>query len=121
MGWSKPTHFNYFTFSVGFVGKSPPPPTGATTDVESTTTAVVSTSVLVESFTSFVADPEPQAVNTKEVETAKIKKYFFILLNIQKNIVNKKPQRVVGVLGLSVGSTPLTYEKNEKVIDKENL
>jgi len=51
----------------------------------------------------------------------KIKKYFFILLNIQKNIVNKKPQRVVGVLGLSVGSTPLTYEKNEKVIDKENL
>jgi len=34
---------------------------------------------------------------------------------------NKNPNRMLGFQGLSAGSTPLTYEKNEKVIDKENL
>lgn len=78
MGWLYTNPFCYFTFSVGFVGKSPPP-TGVSTDVESTVTgAVVSTTKFVESITSFVADPEPQAVKTNEVETAIIKKYFFI-------------------------------------------
>ena len=37
----------------------------------------------------------------------------------QKEYQIKKPQQVVGVLGLSVDSTPLTYSKNEKAIDKE--
>jgi hypothetical protein len=33
----------------------------------------------------------------------------------------KNPNKMSGFIGLSAGSTPLTFEKNEKVIDKENL
>lgn len=79
MGWCITNPFCYFTFSC-FVGKSPPPPpTGVLIDVESTVTgADVSTTKFVESVTSFVVDSEPQAVKTNEVETAIIKKYFFI-------------------------------------------
>ncbi len=33
----------------------------------------------------------------------------------------KNPNKMSGFIGLSADSTPLTFEKNEKVIDKENL
>jgi hypothetical protein len=56
----------------------------ATLVVSALGTAAVSTCAAVESVASFVADPEPHAANAITALRAKIKVYFFIILNIHK-------------------------------------